>query len=43
MNLHPDLQRQLAHDRRRHLTRQADASRTRRDVTSIRRQLRRSG
>lgn len=43
MNLHPDVQRQLADDRRRTLTRRADETRVRRDVRAIRRHLRRTG
>jgi hypothetical protein len=43
MHLHPDIQHQLAHDRRRELIRQAEQSRIRRDARSIRRQLRKSG
>lgn len=38
-----ELHRQLAHDRRRALTRQADITRLRRDLRAVRKQLRRSG
>ena len=43
MNVHPDLQHQLAQDRRRELTRAAEQSRLRRDVRAVRRQLQRGG
>jgi hypothetical protein len=43
MSIHPDLQRQLAQDRRHRLTRAADQSRLRRDVLAERRHRRRTG
>ena len=43
MNVHPDLQRQLAQDRRHRLTRAADQSRLRRDVLAEHRHRRRTG
>lgn len=43
MYTHPDIQRQLADDRRSALIRRADETRLRREVRAIRRQLRRTG
>lgn len=43
MLLHPDIQRQLAHDRRAAFAHQAEQSRLRRDARALRRQLRKTG